>query len=1401
MADEKAFTWLLNGKLRTADDGVLVGEGDFKELTNLRYGDQNPKGILGMTKINAAATSYTDLKNGFHFRKDRVAEDHLLVQTTEATDSRLVKSDTASNVPSADTFTNWLTLDNNNRVNFSKAPDNSMLFCNGEKNYVWGGDKARTPKFITSSAAVTTSITNPVDYTEVINNELTDNENVAILGGGDDATAVLLIHANEADATAGTDIIDSGATTHTITATGNAQVDTAQAKFGTGSVLFDGTGDYLSIADHADWNMGTGTLTIDFWVRFSALSGQHCLYSQATTTSHVTLYYDNTAQKLILSVMSAGTRVIHESGTWAPSASTWYHVAVVRGWGGVANAWAITVDGTAITTFTNAGTMPDIGAVLWIGMHPTAVVLDSGNTGHGFTATNNAALTAAQYKFANGSITLPAVTDYISAADHADFNFAAADFTVECFVRVATYPGAGESSHLARQWQTANQYGWVLYIYNDGGTKKLRFGYTTDGTAGTLTTISQTMSASATNAWYHVAVKRNGNALSLWQDGVQLGTDSDVTGVTIHNSTAAFIVGAGDGGGAVFVDEMRISNTARTITVPTTPYTSDSNTKLLLHCNYIALNGWVDEYRVSKGIARWTAAFTPFVRAYSTAALTWLVASIRPLQGVYLYLQDVNSIANTLTVKEWNGYSWNSLTVTDGTRNVGDTASLTKNGAMTWTSTESTSKPRMLNEIFGYWYQFTLTAGNATIYQATTNMAPQPIVDIWDGALRSCYAFFKFTTAYTDLTVNIADSDYSSSTTYSYANIGGLAAFSTPNNCVFAGFTERLCGLHFVLPDDTKVNVTAATTMAIDAWDGYAWLNVGTISDGTSSGAISLNQTGTVTWQPREDNTEFKTTIGNGSEYYYYRIRWDKEVDNTGAGNDVRIDSITGIPVQKTLNAYRYPVSWQNRTWLLDEVKGQRNAAICSSSGTTCVFNGTDSVKFQIGGAEQLMAAASLYTRYGGATYENLIVCKRNSTHLIDGTTVADYRIIDISDTDGCISPLTMRKCDLGYEVAPGVSKHVVIWLSASGVMMYDGSVLSNISRDIQDRFQSWQTNYINNDLVANFFGDYDPVNKEYHLMIATGSSTVLNEEWVYDIVRRKWYLIDRGATKRLACMWNVTDSYGNTYNYGGTEDGYIERLEYGTDFDGTDITHTLTTGDIPLSGTPLVETEMKYLRLAAKSKTVTYNTIALTHYANTQTTGTSLTAIAMYGYDTRGSDLVTNGGFATATTGWTANASCSIAVTSAYLTMTRVSGTTQYCYQTITGLTVGKTYRVSAYVKSGTSGNETFYLYIDDGASFSETGTTSATWTKYDLSFVATATSHAIRLVKGSATAGTMLFDTVTMYEATPAQRVFIKEIPVALRGYWHGIKMVVITDDESVGFEPFLLSGTVVPTKQSHY
>jgi hypothetical protein len=136
------------------------------------------------------------------------------------------------------------------------------------------------------------------------------------------------------------------------------------------------------------------------------------------------------------------------------------------------------------------------------------------------------------------------------------------------------------------------------------------------------------------------------------------------------------------------------------------------------------------------------------------------------------------------------------------------------------------------------------------------------------------------------------------------------------------------------------------------------------------------------------------------------------------------------------------------------------------------------------------------------------------------------------------------------------------------------------------------------------------------------------------------------------------------------------------------------------------------------------------------------------------GGNLLSNGGFDSAITTWTENAATGASVaggqTNNCLQITRVAGNSHGVYQTVSGLTVGKLYELSWYVKSGTSGDESYSVTIDDALA-TTSGTSSGAWVAGSQVWEATATSGTIRIYKNTGTAGTMLFDTVTLNEVTP--------------------------------------------------
>ncbi len=193
---------------------------------------------------------------------------------------------------------------------------------------------------------------------------------------GNDPNTVSLLHMDGTDAsTTFTD--DAAGGTHTWTAVGNAQIDTAQSKFGGASGLFDGTGDYLTAPDNADWAFGTGDFTVDCWVKLNDLTRYHPIIAQYVDDNNYmifTLYTTLTTglTEMQLYVVSGGVAIINVNKGLSIAPNTWTHCAFVRS----GNNFMYFQDGVQQgTTVTDTDSMPDYASVLYGGYSPTTSAL------------------------------------------------------------------------------------------------------------------------------------------------------------------------------------------------------------------------------------------------------------------------------------------------------------------------------------------------------------------------------------------------------------------------------------------------------------------------------------------------------------------------------------------------------------------------------------------------------------------------------------------------------------------------------------------------------------------------------------------------------------------------------------------------------------------------------------------------------------------------------------------------------------------------------------------------------------------------------------------------------------------------------------------------------------------
>ena len=417
--------------------------------------------------------------------------------------------------------------------------------------------------------------------------------------------------------------IDNSTNAFTITVNGNTSVQrfspfspTAPYAAGTdgGSGYFDGTGDYLSLSNNAAFAFGTGAWTIECWVYASAIDALSVFFSCGTNGTQLGTNSSNY-------IAIAQTNVAFElnSSTVLPL-NQWNHVVGVRDG---SNNTSIFLNGTRIATATlstnysssgtayinynpfNAGSdFTGYGASLRVvkgtavydpaqttltvptspltAVSGTSLLLNFTNAGiidnammNDLETVGNAQISTAQSKFGGGSIGLGSNDAYLLTNPTTSLEFGSGDFTIEFWwyptstSRQALYHGSfgadwsigiDYSSVSTNQkigiWASSNGSSWNL-INADGGGNGI----------GTIT-ITQ-------NAWNHIAYVRSGTTWMLFVNGVRDLNLTGISGSVVNRATYSKGIG------------VWWSTTAMA-----------------------EASGYIDDLRITKGYARYTANFT-----------------------------------------------------------------------------------------------------------------------------------------------------------------------------------------------------------------------------------------------------------------------------------------------------------------------------------------------------------------------------------------------------------------------------------------------------------------------------------------------------------------------------------------------------------------------------------------------------------------------------------------------------------------------------------------------------------------------------------------------------------------------------------------------------------------------
>jgi hypothetical protein len=157
--------------------------------------------------------------------------------------------------------------------------------------------------------------------------ELTDGDMQVTNGAGDpEWNNVKLLLSN--------DLTDHSSSAHAVSNPGNnVTISNIERKFGTGSLEFDGTDDFLTIPAHSDWNLSSGDFTIETWVRFNVIAGaQRTILTIGTNGSTGHLQMGVSAEGKPLLAWNSGTNWLWSTvlfGETPLSTDQWYHFAAV----------------------------------------------------------------------------------------------------------------------------------------------------------------------------------------------------------------------------------------------------------------------------------------------------------------------------------------------------------------------------------------------------------------------------------------------------------------------------------------------------------------------------------------------------------------------------------------------------------------------------------------------------------------------------------------------------------------------------------------------------------------------------------------------------------------------------------------------------------------------------------------------------------------------------------------------------------------------------------------------------------------------------------------------------------------------------------------------------------------
>jgi len=1104
----------LDGQWVPSANAAQAGK-NFRTMTNMRYGENHPVSVMGMTKINSITGLTTNLKvrSAHHLVKNLYPETHILVQAFNTGLTSATVAFFSQTIPSTGNFNEYLVLD--------VAPATSWT----PGDTITGATSGKTCKVLKKI--------NSMNY---------------LVSGRNGTFTLGEVLSN------GTYTADQGAANPTFTQA-SLWTDTAGAGFG---YFCDSPNGQMIYANGKD---------VCIWDGFEAKCGA-IIASSATLTS---------ATDTPTNPKDITQKLTNKSET-------------------------------ADNVFSFGGQIDSYTKLLlaFNGEHNATTTTDGSPDTVAMTSRNGAKLSTIFKKFGSASSYFDGTDDHWDTPDSASWNFSTGDFTIETWAYLTatsgTYGYMGQYADADNYWYLKEVMtytsGWVEYW---GGQESSVRTFTFKARSGGTTVADYTfalnfLSSSDDNTWVHLAISRQGSNLRFFYNGNVITDGSIAGGLASCTVTTTQAIGSS-----------AMPDVAAVLTIGRSANTS-------------YMKGYLDEARISKGIARYTSTFVPQVAGFATPSTTLLIGTTRHAEALKLYIPMVNTVATTMTAKIYNGASWESITIDDETSV--NSISGAQTGVVYLGDQSEHSQPKFIEGYYLYWYLISIDAGGFDISNISVDMPFQAIGDVWDGNFRDIAACYKTTsTSSVDITLNVRNfNTYVSEDDGTYANLNSLPT-TTFIDC---GFITKQTAIFIAVPDNyTNSN---ASVLSVSCWDGNEYRLISGTVDGTSVDGKTLARSGVVSWNNPDVSNETQKSTAGSFPFYYYRLSVSGALDAS-----VRVYYIAGIPIPQDITGYSFCLTAADRLMLGDNNNEYRNALLVGAQDRPEVLNGDDSQIITFGDDDKLTCAAAVYAQYSSNIYNIVIVLKARESWILQwnqSTTGVSWSRFRISPTVGCNAPMTLKTASVIFEQNINQAKNIAIWRANDGIYLSNGQSPFCVSNDIKNVFDQNETTHVNLSMAGSEFGFVDEQEQEYHWLWASGTSTTLDKEYVLDMKKWRWYEIDRASGNRLQCGLGVSDTYGSKYSYGFIDTGYMERLEHGTTFDGTAIASTLFFGEqLPVENNLAIYTSIEKVNLIAVPKT-TSNTVTMTHYLDGASSGTDYSlsiADSTHSYSNTMKDIYSN--------------------------------------------------------------------------------------------------------------------------------------------------------------------------------